>query len=311
MTADVITLHPEVEGILREVASRPGSVLLRVARGAERAILSDDVVLGGYSGQLRSAERHLLAVHREEVAFALRQAAWARIATVGPRAHLVFRRTTRDVEVEVPALGETIAAGKRARESYADQPPEPEIVTILDALVADVRGDAVRSETLLASAHRLVPSTRGRILAGSAFALAGSHGAALTCFADVIDRGCAADLSAVCWSNLAHVLDEQGRDAEALTAVRRAVRLTPGYIAAEAARLWLAILLGLPDEARSALAALEDCTRAAGALDEVIRRFERGRLDGQYVASSEQRAFVRRLADQTAGQAGRVLHALE
>ena len=68
-------MDPEVEGILREIAADPRSRLLRVDRpGLFSAILDHDPRISSFAAGLTAAERHLLDVHRAEVAWLLREA---------------------------------------------------------------------------------------------------------------------------------------------------------------------------------------------------------------------------------------------
>ena len=74
-------LHPEVEHLLAEIAADPNSSLLRIPRAKVLPELfrpPDPIRQSAHF--MTSAERHLLAVHREEVAH------WLRVG-------LVFART--------------------------------------------------------------------------------------------------------------------------------------------------------------------------------------------------------------------------
>jgi len=312
MTPEVIQLHPDVEAILREVAAQPGSVLLRVPRQHAARTLREDRALDEVTSPASSsAERHLLAVYREEIAFALRQAAWHRIATDGPRAGLVYRRVTATRDVSVPTGREVSVAAAEASRIAVPLAESVDAIELLETLTVPNAREKVGAQTLLAAAHRVSPSINGRILAGSSFVLAGSYAAGTACFLDALRTTSSRELQAICWSNLAHALDEQGRAPDALRAVRRAVRLLEGYIPAEAMRLWLAIRLGEASEACSASSALDEaCRDDARMLDEVVRRFAAGKEQGTHRMSPDQVTLARHTQQQCGDSAGRLLHAL-
>lgn len=312
MTPDVMELHPEVEGILREVAAQPGSVLLRVPRGKELRTLREDTALASPTDSaLSRAERHLVAVYREEVAFALRQAAWYRMVTHGPRSLLVYTRVTPTQQVAVPsrklvASSATLALAFRGEtQGYLD------MTTVLERLAGPSAVASDGAVFLLASAHRFVPSVRGRILAGSAYALDKQLSAASTCILDAINCVGCAELRAVCLSNLAHVLDEAGHSDTALSLARTAGRLLPGYVPAEAMKLGLSIRLGVASEAQDAIAALEAAVRdEPRCLDEVVRRFESVPEAASASRRADSRSLAKRLADGSGSETRRLLNAL-
>jgi hypothetical protein len=85
MASEFITLDPEFEGLLREVAAEPGSTLLRVDRPKRlRCMFARDEPIRETMTGLRAVERHFLAVHRNEFAELLRQAARYKLIE-GPR----------------------------------------------------------------------------------------------------------------------------------------------------------------------------------------------------------------------------------
>ena len=74
MTAPLL-FDPEIEGLLQEIAADPRSHLLKVDRPTALSIALDrDPRISIAKAGLTSAERHLLQVHRVEVAWLLRQA---------------------------------------------------------------------------------------------------------------------------------------------------------------------------------------------------------------------------------------------
>jgi len=278
MTPEVIQLHPDVEAILREVAAQPGSVLLRVPRSPDaRAFSPDAVQVGASDSWLSSAERHLLQVHSEELAFALRQAAWMRLATGNGRQR-VNRTVTAHCSVPIPSLHDVRVSAARALEGRHVAQAEPEVIELLEALVAPEGPGRVDPTRLLVAGHRLVPSARGRILAGSAHALAGRTGSAQMCFADAVRTRLPAELQAVAWNNMADVLEATDEIERAMRAAARASRLMPGLVFAQAARLACALRLGDQAIALDASRILDAIAiEDAGALDELELRWQERR----------------------------------
>jgi hypothetical protein len=74
MSFKLLFFDPEVEALLREIASDPRSKLLRFDRPRLLRGLFPRHPVGGRAPGLGKAERHLLDVHRVELAWALRQA---------------------------------------------------------------------------------------------------------------------------------------------------------------------------------------------------------------------------------------------
>lgn len=312
MAPDVIELHPEVEEILREVAAQPGSVLLRVPRGRELRTLREDASLASPTDSaLSRAERHLVAVYREEVAFALRQAAWYRMVTDGPRAQLVYTRVTPTRQLAVPSRKGVASSATLALAFHGETRDHSDVTKVLEHLAHPSADSPDAAIFMLASAHRLVPSVRGRILAGSAYALDQQTYAASSCIVDSIKCIGLADLRAICLNNLAHVLDEAGRCDTALSMARAAARLLPGFIPAEATRLGISIRLGIASEAQDAIVALEEAAHIEPeCLEEVARRFESVPEPKSLARTADASTLAKRLAERSGSATRRLLDAL-
>lgn len=89
--AELTALHPEIEGLLREVAADPESNLLRLPRtglrqSLRRAELPDRAPITG----LRPAERELLRTCRHEVAYLLLLACYRQQITAPQNRYLVY-----------------------------------------------------------------------------------------------------------------------------------------------------------------------------------------------------------------------------
>jgi len=309
MQPEVIQLHPEVEGILREVASRPGSMLLRIPRGAESRVLREDRSIGRETrSDLSRAERHLLAVHAEEVAFALRQAAWYRLATAPKSSAFVYRQITATHVTSIPTTREMSVAAANAVRGVSEWSHDTSVIALLERLAASDTLSDVSVEALAAAAHRVVPSARGRMMAGSAFVLSGQRATGVACFTDILRSSAPTDIHAVAWHNMAHALGLEGQSRRALEAARQASFTMPDCIPFHSTRLWLAIRVLDLYEADIAARQLEAAIRGqASTLDEVVRSFDRKRWTGEGALLERQLRLAMTIADRYPESAGRML----
>jgi hypothetical protein len=101
-SSEFITLDPEFEEVLREVAADPDSSLLRVPRPKRiRSLFDRGSAVGALEPGLTRAEQHLLQVHRNELAWLLRQACLVKLVE-GPKSRLyVSRYITAERQVEL------------------------------------------------------------------------------------------------------------------------------------------------------------------------------------------------------------------
>lgn len=162
-------LHPEVEHLLAEIAADPNSSLLRIPRAKILPELfrpPDPIRQSAYF--LTSAERHLLAVHREEVAH------WLRVG-------LVFARSE----------------GRRSRNAYFAEVPldrkrwlrKQSVIAATANLEGDLHArihvpgrwvdDEACALEVQAAAQRLVPSPLGPVVAAQLVTSLGDYSSAL------------------------------------------------------------------------------------------------------------------------------------
>ena len=103
LVAEMLTIDPELEGLLREVAADPDSSLLKVPRQKQIRAFFDR---GGARSTIESygltnIERHLLLAHRTELAHLLYQACLRQLVE-GPRSRFfVSRFTSLDRELRI------------------------------------------------------------------------------------------------------------------------------------------------------------------------------------------------------------------
>jgi len=312
MVRDVIQLRPEIEELIREIAARPDSVLLRVPRGSEWRVLQDDRATAGLSdSRLSSAERHLLALHREEVAFLLRQAAWCRVATSPQGQTFVCRRQApgRVIAVPEPRVV-SVHASSLLRDADQGQRVGAEF-ELLELCVAGEPGRWPLAEDLCAAAHRLAPSFSGRMIAGTAYYLAGRAQVAQLAFQDALNSAPTREDRGIAYNNLAEALDAQDEWGRAQVATIRAIAHHGNLIAAHVGCMWYSIRMGDVRRADSAARDLEQLLQADPlALDEHARRFVACADRMLRGLGPSHRQVLALLRERTGPLAGRILHAL-
>jgi len=313
MTREMIQLRPEVEELVREIATRRDSVLLRVPRGrALRDLREDQAHALEHSSLLNQAERHLVQVHREEVAYALRLAAWMQIASQRREEVLVVRHQSPGIDIPVPSERSVAARASISLSELHVVPEREAIAVLLQRCVAAEPGERPSAERLCAAAHRLVPTFNGRMLAATAFFVRGSHAAAQTGFADALQVAPTSQARGIAWNNLAEVADARDAWAQARAATERALVEHPTLFAAYVGCLWFSIRLGDSRRARSVERALDSVLggEPAAVEEQVLRirsvapRMKRG-LNSAAIRS------LQHVREGAGPSAERILHALD
>lgn len=310
MTSNVIQLRPEVLELVREIAARPDSVLLRVPRGSELRTLREDSALASpTSSALSVAERHLVAVHREEVAYVLRCAAWRAIATGEWGERNVHRNYVHGTTIAVPNARELASdASTQLRVAHREPLEEPEF-SLLELLTNPTRPIPCAVETLTAAAHRLVPTANGRIFAGLSFRAQGRIGIARTCFLDAWRTASAPGIAAAALQNLGETEAAVGRIRRARDANEIAYKLCPTLISVLVGTLWYSICLS--DRVRANRARQELDTRESNSLGEYQKRFQVDRQRLMGLLSPDARGLLKVVREQKGARRRGLLHALD
>jgi hypothetical protein len=258
MSPDLITLSPEVEEVLRDVARRPGSGLLRVQRkDVLRAVVAGDSLVRATSAGLSSAERQLLQVHREEVAYALRAASYHRLVH-GPDApefladraiHKLARAVPSQLDVQRAVTG-ALEVERGGVESGSS--------VLLRACLGRERAAWPRVDTLAAAAHRLVPTDASRIYVGLEMRRIGQPFAALVAYRSVIHVGGALSTQVAAWTNIGDLLFAQGKIEDASRAAGRASALDASTLCAHVSQAVCAILINRSAQVQKCVETLEE-----------------------------------------------------
>jgi hypothetical protein len=158
---ELAALHPEIEGLLREVAADPQSNLLRLPRtGLRHSLRRAELPERAPTTGLRPAERELLRTCRHEVAYLLLLACYRQQITSPQNRYLVYSvRSNADIADDIDLKWMRIAREKLGIVSDA------KLTRSLSLLARCTSGDGQAWPTvfeLAAASARLVPSTMAR-----------------------------------------------------------------------------------------------------------------------------------------------------
>ncbi len=282
MNRDIITLEPEVEEILREVARRPGSALLRVPRkDVARTVLERDTLLHARTAGLSSAERHLVQVYREELAFALRQAAYYQLAEGTESRNVVIDRVLVSRRDDIPSVRKVRATVSEALGEPARSAGDEDAIELLERCVGADAGGLPGAGELAAASHRLVPTNQARIYVGVDFRARGEWRSALGCLTAVLQVEGSIEHRRAAWLDITDVYLGLGRPDLSLGLAKR-YEGEDSHPALVINRLLSATAVRDVQEVAHALRSLDRIDTGAGfdlALHEFLREWSRGRAN--------------------------------
>lgn len=167
MSSEHALLDPDFEALLREVAANPRSSLLRVERPRMLPELFDEHVhVGAQRAGLTSAERHLLQVHRGEVAWLLREACMIKLIE-GPRSRrYVSPYSGPGKKVELLSDRQLARHVQETEAAASDSIDCLDGLELLKRCVADRVGEEPNVAELATASLRLEPSDQARLMVG-------------------------------------------------------------------------------------------------------------------------------------------------
>jgi tetratricopeptide (TPR) repeat protein len=271
------TLHfpAEVTELLSEIAARPDSILRRrIAHrsGAPRADRPIPVSTPGLSAD----ERELLAVHREEAAYALRLAAWNRLASLerdGER--VVFGQTVARRAPPPDPRAEHDGASRVLRSRPEAQPEDPQYA-YLQALITPDGAPRASIVDLCLAARAFVPSWKASHMIGLAYLVDDRAEAGLIATRRAILEAPDPNSLAIGLSLAAEFFARREQWPLALRTAQRASDADPELISARLAQIWASVHL---EDRTAAEHGLRELSRLLGSrlepLDEHAERFRR------------------------------------
>lgn len=225
MSPSQLIFSEELEGILRDVAKDPESILLRAPRKKSTAKLFSALgPPGPMAGGLSAAERELMRSHRDELAALLRDACWAAAQEVGRKLACLDRRDGLG-HVQKPHS----IAQLRSRARGALSTSGESTISVLERLVST---DAARRPTvaeLAAVSHKIQPSDHSRTCAALDLIWRDLPNESLGFSLEVAHHGTLLANRIAGWRNAGVAWEMIGQFNQALTAVRAAIDLEAGY----------------------------------------------------------------------------------
>jgi hypothetical protein len=245
MSAEQLYLEPEVDALLREVASDPRSILLRVPRKhAVPMLFRDESDVGPMTAGLAAVDRHLLAVHRSEVAELLRRVCLVRLLESQRGRVCVSRYETADSEVLAPSVPELRQQALRGRSSQVRTELSSNGLEMALEALRDPTGGLPTGADIAALSHRLQPNHDARILAAMDLSQRGSSRAAVRLLLRVLSNHPSRSSAAAAADNLAFAWNELDQLGHAFDAAKVSLDYADDRVTTCMNRLAFAIQLG-------------------------------------------------------------------
>ena len=267
MTGSPFTLDPEVRGLIEEIAAEPGSVLFQKP--------TSDVLHSPYD-RLRSttpglsvAERHLVQVHAEELAYWLRVLCYHGLASYGTKTRPYGRFADLSThQTDVPAFDSCVAFIRRER-GHTQLPERLEHADLSTASTPSIQSVAEIS----ALSNKFVPTEEARTYYALSLLELGEPHTALCRLQNLAQTTRSIKLRALSHASVGRVLFCLERYAEAADSYRSSVRSGPPFVASLAGWLVAATIARQSAAADEAARALDSCLAVDHpAIDDFIER---------------------------------------
>jgi len=314
VSSEELLFDPAVEEILREVASDPNSVLLRVPRASSvQVLLESNPIVRDRASLLSKAERELLRAHRAEVAHLLRQACMMHVYA-GPEIEArrgLVRSVTKDTQVQIPTNAQWVASARGELELSRGLESEPVGIELLERCVADGSVERVSVAQLAAAAQRLHPTDHARIYAGLDLLHGGQLDSARRLFESVLE-GCPRRIDAAyALTNLGYLHGAFGRGRRALEFYSRATVVDDTLELAVMNVLLMSVALGIREKALAASRRIDgDLTADHSAVTAMCSAVEFSVRAGALDSFENLESNVRWLSDRSGDATRRLVHAL-
>jgi len=270
VTSEPLLFDPELEGLLRELAADPRSRLLRLPRPRTlpELLARPDLVRPAHTG-LTLAERHLLQVHRDELADVLRRACLMRFFSDPARAIYLNRSIDAHTRIEVDTPEQWRA---RARDVLADLRRSPGPLEGIDLVEACLRPDAERtiSITQLARASMILqPTDTAQAYVGLDLVMSDRSTEGIQTMEEVLSLKPQGVVRACILENIGLALGQSNDLAGACDRYKEASRLCPERPSPAVGWLMTALQSGLREQSIEAAAQLDqtESHAQAGAMD--------------------------------------------
>lgn len=217
------SLSDDAYAVLLDVARQPRSILLATTpRSATRELLEPPPALTPNTPRLTSAERHLLAHHREEVSRWL-QGAIARLLSESPDVGPMYTQQESGAWLEVASATELVSRGAHLLE-WTDGVSSSTVPPSLRAL-RQARRDIVSIRDLVCVSATFRSDPFHSLVSASLWMAEGLYGAASRACIEILSQPCATAVAHAAHSRLGSIAAFAGRWVDAEAAYGRAFEL--------------------------------------------------------------------------------------
>lgn len=303
-----LSFGPEVAELVREIAARPDSVLFRAAPDAY-ASMDADIVRPTDTG-LSSAERHLLAVYREEAAFALRDLAWSRLANHTSNGDRLILTHTVSTSAPPPQPARAASEASRVLRETPHDLLTDESRELLGAGVRAQQATLRHVVQLCAASQRIAPTWNARMMTAQSLLFEGRGHAALATATRALRSATNSQADGITWHLIAEITARGDNVRYTQAALRHSMQAHPQFLSCHVATIWTSIRQDAAEAAETGCRALADLIdRAPQAIDEQVHHFESLAATKRASLTPESDRLMRRLVDRSP-LAGRLFHAL-
>jgi len=304
-----ISIDPEVEEILRLIGADRGSALLRVPRPQNiRGLLERTPRVSVGAAMLTVAERHLLQVHRNEVARLLVEAGKTLLID-GPRRRVKVSpyQTARREHLRLEP-GDLARQMQKIRPSRTIEDNLDHPWKLLEECVRHPFGLAPTVTQLAEASLRLQPSDEARIEAGLDLIHLGAPEASVRILHDVLQAPASASIWASAENNLGVAFAYLGEMEKAHHHHVSACEVGEDVLEPWMNRLIFAIQLGLVDDARLAAESIDSLASETHPLVvSVAKRQEVDRLSGVWFPTGVSHESIRQLESRLGPASRRII----
>jgi hypothetical protein len=307
-----LTFDPELEGLLREIAADPGSRLLRLPRASrpQDLLAIPEPVTRARAG-LSLAERHLIEVHRDELAQLLRSACLIRF----------FRDPQKSVSLNSCAVaGLSILVEdpdewrSRSQKTLSDIRQSSNTLGGLELIESCLQGDQLDDVTVtqLAQASLIFqPSDTAEAYVGLDLVLAGNTTPAINMMETLLSGTMSSLVRSCVLENLALAYSSKNDIITARSAYYQAIHACPNRPSAYVG--WLLTALQSASRQASLRASRtvdEECRGSPYVVSDLASRYQRQRASGILTVTDEAKDLVESIIDRIGPLSWEVANAL-
>jgi hypothetical protein len=310
VSANPLVLDPEFEEVLREVASDPDSTLLRVPRPqVVRGLFERDEAVSVGVTCLSRAERHLIQVRRNELAWLLGEAAFYKLVEGPVSKEFVSRYGPREEDrspIQPAALQKRLLYAQAAS---SERDPSLMAVQLLLECVRQPLGGEPHVSQLAAASHRLQPTNRARLQIAVDMCIRNAPRTGLKLAKFVLSAHPSSEHVTRAWEAVALAYAKMGRIVEVHRAYRAGCTSDDPHT--EANRLLFALQAGDRHDAVKSSSRLNDMLQGdSPSIAWYVETRLRRRLEGEWAPTKPGAELAKSMMDKFDGVARRIAHVM-